>query len=81
MQLKIVSLKGKKFKGENNIICELTGGYGLYNDQLGYVSFIAANERNGVKTPYQNKRKVIQSILDQGGLTSYKNVEWLKTFE
>lgn len=78
MELKIVKLKGLKFKGENNIVCELTGSFGFYDAKKGYVSFTGTNEKSSVKTPYSNKKKVLQDILDAGGLTGYGNVEWLQ---
>lgn len=78
-EFEIVSLKGLKFKSElNNIVCELNDHYAFYNKEKGYLSFKNANiKEHGVKTPYANSKKVLQSILDDGGLVHYDNIEWL----
>lgn len=76
MELKIVSLYGKKFKN-NSVTCEITGGYGFYNDEKGYLSFKGINSTNGVKTPYKTTEAALQEILDAGGLAHYENIEWL----
>lgn len=73
----VVNLKGKTFKGENNTVCEIQAGYGLYIEGKGFVSFAGANTTNNVKTPYVNTREVLQSIIDQGGLTDFSNVEFI----
>ena len=75
---KIVSMKGLKFKSANGGTAEIMGGYGLYEINHGFVSFKGANEQNGVKTPYTNKRKVLQEIIDAGGLADFSQVEWLQ---
>lgn len=77
-EYKIVKAKGLKFKGENNIICEIQSGYVLEVAGFGYMSFKEANGKDGVKSPYINTRKVLKSILDQGGLVDFSNVEFLQ---
>ena len=75
---KIIKAKGLKFEGKNNAICELQKGFVLEVVGEGFVSFMDANEKNGVKSPYVNTKKVLQSILDDGGLVNFSNVEFLK---
>jgi len=77
IKLEIVRLKGKKFS-EGTVTCECTGGFGLFAEGYGYLSFKASNERKGVKSPYSNKKKVLQTIIDGGGLVHYNDIDWLQ---
>ena len=73
----MVSLKGLKFSNGKGVNCELTGYYGLFIVNKGFIHFKDNENREIVKTPYANTKKVLQEIIDAGGLTSFSNVEFL----
>lgn len=76
-EYKIINLKGKKYTDGKGSYCELKGGFGLEVIGMGLVSFAGSNTQNGIKTPYNNKKKIIQSIIDAGGLTDFSNIEFI----
>lgn len=75
-RLKIKSTKGFKFG--NSKVQFSTSGLGLYHDVLGFISF--DKDSYGVAIPYipQGGRRVLKDILNDGGLTSYSNMQFAK---
>lgn len=79
-ELKIKSIKGLKF-GNKKVQCE-SSGLSLYHPELGFLSF-NIDPVFGINMPYvpSGGRKVLQSIINQGGLTNYDNVAWVKPYD
>lgn len=80
MELEIRSLKGLKFTNDKGTVWTIcSNGHALYVAGKGYLSFKGLNVKDfGVKLPYSPSKKGLQSIIDDGGLIHYDNVEWLQ---
>lgn len=72
-----VSLKGLKFKNSEGLVCEIQNHFGLFVEGKGFVSFIDNDKKELVKLPYATKKKVINEIINNGGLINFSNVEFL----
>ncbi|MFJ7954290.1 hypothetical protein ACIQZG_22570 [Lysinibacillus sp. NPDC096418] len=77
VQYEAINLKGLKFKNGEGLVCEIQSHFGLYVEGKGFVSFIDNGKKELVKLPYANNKKVINEIINAGGLINFSNVEFL----
>ena len=70
--LKLVKLKGQKFKG--NMGYYEPNNHCLYHPQLGYLAF------KGSQVPYspQGGRKLLKQMLEGRGFSSFDGMVWLQ---
>ena len=71
-ELKIVKLNGQKFAARGGYI--KPDGYALQHPNLGFLSF------KGSLGPYRpvGGKKVLESILSDGGFVHFDNNDWLQ---
>lgn len=76
--LEIKRVNGLKF-GNKKIYC-MAKGYGLYHKDLGFLAFKEDNKGQPAPKPYTPKggKKALESILENEGLSSYENIEWIQ---
>lgn len=77
VKYKAVKLKGLEFTNGKGVTCLINSHFGLFVEGKGFVSFIDNKKKELVKLPYANTKKVINEIIDAGGLTDFSNVEFL----
>lgn len=73
----VLNLKGLKFSNGEGQICETRSHFGLFVKGKGFVSFKDSEKKEPVKLPYANDKKVIQEIIDAGGLVNFSNVDFV----
>jgi hypothetical protein len=75
-KLKIVNIKGRKFKVDGIGYIEVSKGFAFYVPELGYLKF----ECDKTYVPYVpvGGRKACQEILDAGGMVNFEGIEWLR---
>jgi hypothetical protein len=75
-KLKIVNVKGRKFKINSISYTEISKGFAFYIPELGYLKF----ECDETYVPYVpvGGRKACQEILDAGGMINFDGIEWLR---
>lgn len=77
VQYEALNLKGLKFSNGEGLICETRSHFGLLVKGKGFVSFKDSDKKEPVKLPYANNKKVIQDIIDAGGLVDFSNVDFV----
>jgi len=75
--MKIVKLTNKKFG--TRFISRPVSGYALYEEGKGYIAFSSDRDGFGILIPYipRGGKKVLQSILDDGGFISLDGMEYV----